>query len=124
MAIVQSDFPSLTDDIQSWFNEAASVAVGEMVGDSLFEVRETKRRTHDHLVLHGFAGVEEVTPGQDLPRVTSEEGKTVALYKSSLINGESPERATLTKQGILSPMQVQRLSERTYTLKWVDEAIV
>jgi hypothetical protein len=77
VAITVQDFPSLTDDIQSWFNEASSVSVAEMVGDQIFEVRETGRRTHDHLVLHGIGGIEEVTPGQDLPRVTSEEGDSI-----------------------------------------------
>lgn len=75
--ITVQDFPTLTDDIQSWFNEAANVSVAEAVGDKLFEIKETGRRTHDHLILHGMAGIEEVTPGQDLPRVSSTEGDSV-----------------------------------------------
>lgn len=67
----------MTDDLQSIFNEVSNNAIAEMKGPSIFEVNDTNRRTHDHLILHGLAGIQQVTPGQDLPRVTSEEGDTV-----------------------------------------------
>jgi len=77
MAIVVTDFPSLTDDLQSIFNEVAKTEVAEMKGNKVFNVFDTNRRTFDHLVLHGMSGIREVTPGQDLPNITSEQGDSI-----------------------------------------------
>lgn len=74
MPILRTDFPTLTDDLQEIFNEVAKTKVAEMIGPRLFEVRDTNRRTFDHLILHGVSGIAEVTPGQDLPSVNSDEG--------------------------------------------------
>ena len=75
--ITVNDFISLTDDLESIFNEAAKVKIADMTGNQLFEVKETNRRTFDHLILHGVGGVQEVTPGADLPTVNSDEGDTI-----------------------------------------------
>lgn len=77
MPITVSDFPSLTDDLQSIFNEVAKTKVAEMKGNKIFNVRDTKRRTFDHLILHGMSGIKEVTPGQDLPNILTEEGDSI-----------------------------------------------
>lgn len=114
MAIVVQDFQTLTDDLQEIFNETSRNKVAEMVGKNVFEVMETDRRTFDHLVIHGLGKPQEVTPGADIPKLNSNEGRRIALVKSPLINGENPERTTPNKQGfILSPVQLQRLSEET-----------
>lgn len=75
--ITRSDFPSLTDDLQGIFNEQAANSVAEMVGPKIFEVKDTDRRTFDHLILHGVAGIQEVGDGQDFPSVTSVEGDSI-----------------------------------------------
>jgi len=75
--ITVSDFRSLTDDLQEIFNEASRVAVADMVGKDIFEVTDTNRRTFDHLVLHGMAGIQEVTPGGDLPKIDTNEGDSI-----------------------------------------------
>jgi len=77
MPITVSDFSALTDDLQSIFNEVSKRKISESVGFKIFDVRETNRRTFDHLILHGLAGIQKVTPGQDLPLVTSEQGDTI-----------------------------------------------
>ena len=74
MPITTSDFAALTDDLQSIFNEVAKTKVAEMKGNKIFNVFDTKRRTFDHLLLHGLAGIQEVTPGQALPNITGVEG--------------------------------------------------
>jgi hypothetical protein len=79
MAITRNDFQSLTDDLQSVFNEASANAVSEMVSPKIFSVTDTNRRTHDHLILHGLAGIQQVTPGADLPAVNSVEGDSVTF---------------------------------------------
>lgn len=75
--ITVSDFQALTDDLQTIFSESAENAIAEMKSPMIFDVRDTNRRTHDHLVLHGIAGVEEVTPGADLPTIAHEQGDTI-----------------------------------------------
>jgi hypothetical protein len=116
MAITVKDFPALTDDLQSIFNEVAKTKVAEIKGNKIFNVFDTKRRSFDHLVLHGLEGIQEVTPGQDLPNISGVEGKIIALFKSKLINGENLRRkamVTLTKlieKTKNSILQVQRLS--------------
>ena len=118
-----SDFPALTDDLQSIFDEVAARKIADNVGFSVFDVFDTDRRTYDHLILHGVAGIKRVTPGQDLPKVNSEEGKIIAFVKSFLINGENLRRkamATLSKliEKIKnSILQLQRLSGETSNLE-------
>jgi len=75
--ITVKDFPALTDDLQSIFNEVAKTKVVEMKGNKIFNVFDTKRRSFDHLILHGMSGIKEVTPGQDLPNITGEEGDSI-----------------------------------------------
>jgi hypothetical protein len=78
MPILTSDFPALCDDVQEIFEETASQKVNDNVGFTLFDVFDTDRQTYDHLVLHGIAGIKKVTPGQDLPKVTGEEGDSIS----------------------------------------------
>lgn len=75
--ITKEDFPALTDDLQTIFNEVAKTKVAEMKGNKIFNVFDTNRLTYDHLILHGMKGVTEVVPGQNLPSITSEQGDTI-----------------------------------------------
>jgi hypothetical protein len=77
MPILTTDFQSLTDDLQSIFNEVASNKVSANVGFNVFNVFDTERLTYDHLVLHGVSGIKRVAEGQDLPKLTSQEGDSV-----------------------------------------------
>lgn len=93
MSIVRQDFSALTDDLQSIFSESAENAIAEMKAPMLFDVSDTNRRTYDHLVLHGMAGIEEVTPGADLPSIAHEQGDTIT-YTQRYFGG----RAVITKE--------------------------
>jgi len=75
--ITQKDFPSLTDDLQSIFNETAKTKVADMKGNKIFNVFDTDRLTYDHLILHGVSGIQRVADGSDLPRLNSEEGDSI-----------------------------------------------
>jgi len=55
MPILTTDFSSLTDDLQSIFNETAKTKVAENIGFQIYNVMDTSRLTHDHLILHGIA---------------------------------------------------------------------
>ena len=77
--ITYNDFSSVTDDLQGIFNEASKTKVADMTGNKIFEVKETNRRSFDHLLLHGVGGVKEVTPGADLPTINSDEGDAITF---------------------------------------------
>lgn len=78
MPILTSDFSALTDDLQSIFNETAKRKVSDNKGFSVFNVFDTNRLTYTHLVLHGMSGIKRVTPGQDLPRLDTEQGDDIS----------------------------------------------
>jgi len=75
--IKTTDFPALTDDLQSIFNESAKNAIADLVGFKLFNVKDTKRRNYDHLILHGISGAKKVAQGADLPSTDLVEGDSV-----------------------------------------------
>lgn len=78
MAITVEDFPALTDKLDSIFNEVASRAVERNTGFEIFDVFDVNQRKYDHLVLHGVSGVRKVTPGEDLPKISSAQGDTIS----------------------------------------------
>jgi hypothetical protein len=75
--ITVADFSALTDDLQEIFNETSRNKIAELVGKTVFEVTDTDRRTFDHLVMHGLGKPQEVTPGADLPRMTTNQGDSI-----------------------------------------------
>lgn len=48
--------------------------IADMTGNSLFDVSDTNRRSYDYQIIHGVSGIEEVTPGNDLPKINTNEG--------------------------------------------------
>lgn len=74
MPITTADFAALTDDLQKIFEENAATKVADSVGLSIYNVSETDRKTYDYQIMHGLGGIREVTPGQDLPKVQSNQG--------------------------------------------------
>ena len=73
MPITTEDFPSLTDDLQEIFDEEAKAAVADMVGQKVFKVQDTDRKTYDYLTVHGISVIERVAEGSDLPIASSQE---------------------------------------------------
>jgi hypothetical protein len=87
--ISQADFPTLTEFVDFIFNETAKNKVVENVGFKVFDVSDTNKRSQEELLLHGMSGVRKVTPGEDLPNVTSVEGDTVTwtqAYYGALVS--------------------------------------
>ena len=82
MAILTTDFASLTDDLQDIFNEVAKTSLADLVGFNLYNVQDTDRRTYDHLILHGITGAKKVAQGADLPSLTLVEGDSVTWTQS------------------------------------------
>lgn len=77
MPITVQDFPKLTTELQSIFNETAKRSVADNVGFTLFDVFDTDRLNYKHLILHGLRGIKKVTGGEDLPKINAQEGDYV-----------------------------------------------
>ena len=74
MAITTSDYATLTQKLNEWYNEAAVDAVEEWVGKDLFDVGETDWQIYNYLILYGAAKFDRVAEGAQLPVATSVEG--------------------------------------------------
>lgn len=77
--ITTRDFSALTVDLQEIFNEAAAQKVAETVGFTIFDVKDTERQSYIYQVMHGVSGIREVTPGQNLPKVNSNQGDSATF---------------------------------------------
>lgn len=82
MAILTTDFAALTDDLQEIFNEVAKSNIADLVGNQVFEVKNTNRRTFDHLILHGIDVIQKVAEGQDLPSTSLVQGDSVTYTQA------------------------------------------
>ena len=79
MALTRAGFAALSDDLQSIFNETASNKVAEWTGKQIFEVVDENRYTHDHRIIHGLAGIAEVSEDQEFPTVASNQGDGITF---------------------------------------------
>lgn len=122
MAIVVTDFSSLTDDLQSIFNEVAKTEVAEMKGNKVFNVFDTNRRTFDHLVLHGMSGIREVTPGQDLPNITSEQGDSIT-WTQRYFGGKVSITKEMRKFDLYNQMESLVRSVATDAFEKIDQSL-
>lgn len=78
-----SDFTRLTDSLESIFNETRDNKISEMsVANSLFDIKDETRKTHDELILHGLVGVQQVPEGKDFPRASGVEGDNYVLTQA------------------------------------------
>lgn len=76
--ITEADFPSLVGHLNDIFNEVGSSKVAEMKGNQIFGVSDTDWRTFTHQLIHGVDSIGEVTPGQDLPIASVNEGDQIS----------------------------------------------
>ena len=73
-AIKTSDYISLTQKLNEWYNEASVERVADWVGKTLFDVGETDWRVYDYLITYGAGKFDEIAEGAQLPVATSVEG--------------------------------------------------
>lgn len=79
MAILRSDFPSLTQKLNDWFNEASRDAVADWVGKDYYDVGETDWEVFNTVNLYGLGRPSRVAEGAQFPALNSEEGDTLSL---------------------------------------------
>lgn len=79
MAILRSDFPTLTEKLNSWFNEASRNAIADWVGKDYYDVGETDWEVFNTLSLYGLGRPQRVSEGQQYPALASEEGDSISL---------------------------------------------
>ena len=77
--ILTTDFPTLTQKLNEWFNEAASLAVEGWIGAQLFDVGETNWQTYNGLILNGAAKFDRVSEGAQLPVGSISEGDSMSI---------------------------------------------
>lgn len=77
--ITTADFTTLTQKLNEWFNEAASLAVAEWIGSEIFDVGETNWQTYNGLILNGAAKFDRAAEGGQLPSGTIAEGDGMSI---------------------------------------------
>lgn len=78
MALTTADYPTLTQKLNEWYNEAANERVNSWIGQQLFDVSETNWQTYNYLILNGLAKFDRVAEGAQLPVASSVEGDSVS----------------------------------------------
>lgn len=76
--ILSSDFTTLTQKLNEWFNEAASLAVEGWMGQQLYDVSETNWQVYNGLILNGAAKFSRVAEGGQLPAGSVVEGDSAS----------------------------------------------
>lgn len=77
MALKITDYRTLTQKLNEWYNESANERVQEWIGKQLFDVGETDWEVYNYLILNGLGRFDLVADGQELPLASSAEGDSV-----------------------------------------------
>ena len=77
MSLTTADYPTLTQKLNEWYNEAAVERVQEWIGQQLFDVGLTNWQVYNYLILNGLAKFDRVAEGAQLPVASSVEGDSV-----------------------------------------------
>ena len=77
MALTTTDYATLTQKLNEWYNEAANEEVLGWMGKDIFDVSETDWQTYNYLILNGLAKFDRVAEGGQLPIASSVEGDSV-----------------------------------------------
>ncbi len=77
--ILSTDFPTLTQKLNEWFNEAASLAVQNWIGQQLYDVGETNWQVYNGLILNGAAKFDRIAEGAQLPVGSISEGDSASF---------------------------------------------
>src|SRR3990167_11119227 len=78
MAILTTDYSTLTQKLNEWYNEAAVERVASWIVQELFDVGLTNWQTYNYLILNGIAKFDRVAEGAQLPVASSVEGDSVS----------------------------------------------
>ena len=74
MALTTSDYATLTEKLNEWYNEASVERVQDWIGQGIFDVGETDWQVYNYLVLNGTGRFDHVAEGAQLPVASSVEG--------------------------------------------------
>jgi len=85
MSIKVSDYPKLTDTLESIFNEEKVIASTQDIR-KVFGTENMDRRTHEHLVLNPQASISEVGDGEEYPESDMSEGDSI-IYTARKVGG-------------------------------------
>ncbi len=77
--ILKADFQTLTEKLNTWYNEASRDAIAEWVGKDYFDVGETDWEVYNTLNLYGLGRPSRVAEGAQFPALNTEEGDSISL---------------------------------------------
>jgi hypothetical protein len=77
--ILKTDFPTLTQKMNDWYNEGARDAIADWVGKNYYDVGETDWEVFNTLNLYGLGRPSRVADGAQYPGLNSEEGDSISL---------------------------------------------
>ena len=77
--ILKADFQTLTEKLNTWYNEASRDAIAEWVGKDYYDVGETDWEVYNTLNLYGLGRPSRVAEGAQFPALNSEEGDSISL---------------------------------------------
>ena len=75
--LLTTDYATLTQKLNEWYNESAKERVEDWIGQKLFDVSETDWQVYNYLILNGLAKFDRVAEGAQLPVASSVEGDNV-----------------------------------------------
>lgn len=77
--ILKADFQTLTEKLNTWYNEASRDAIAEWVGKDYYDVGETDWEVFNTLNLYGLGRPSRVAEGAQFPALNAEEGDSISL---------------------------------------------
>jgi len=69
-----SDYSTLTQKLNEWYNEASVERIQDWIGQQIFDVGETDWQVYNYLILNGTGRFDHVAEGAQLPVASSVEG--------------------------------------------------
>jgi len=69
-----SDYSTLTQKLNEWYNEASVERIQDWIGQGIFDVGETDWQVYNYLILNGMGRFDHVAEGAQLPVASSVEG--------------------------------------------------
>lgn len=121
MALTTSDYSTLTQKLNEWYNESAKERVEGWIGKDLFDVSETDWQTYNYLILNGLAKFDRVAEGQQLPVASSVEGDSVTATQRRY-GGRVSITKDMRKFERYDQMQELVRSEVDYAFDRIDQA--
>ena len=120
--ITSQDFASLTEELQSIFNQEAKQKISAMKGRDIFQVEDTSILNHLHQVIHGLGHPERLGQGQNIPVQNGDEGDSITYTQKWYGSGFAVTK-TMRKFDMTSTIKAMPKSLATGAFDAVDQSM-